>query len=223
MLGHDLRSCSKERCMMGPNRDVQRYGLELAAPPARPLSSIAANFGKWNKGGASAVMAGGRSGMYGENIRKEDSHGVGGDKEERRESSGDSKVSGNATGWLTKITGSQLPQYRDEGPVTGGQGGRGTIFEAQHERSKSLTATTYNRGWAAQSTLALKKQLAEQQVQGKRRNEEGSTEIEKTGCPIVAIVVIERMESRRIEASSEVGPLHYPRDKERDTQQKAKP
>lgn len=46
VLGHEYRACSNERCMIGPNRNVPRYGLELAAPPARPVSSIAANFAR---------------------------------------------------------------------------------------------------------------------------------------------------------------------------------
>lgn len=46
VLGHEYRACSNERCMIGPNRNVPRYGLELVAPPARPVSSIAANFAR---------------------------------------------------------------------------------------------------------------------------------------------------------------------------------
>lgn len=54
---------------MGPNKDVHSYGPKLAARPTRPLSSIVANFGKWNKGGDSARTTGGKSSMYGENRR----------------------------------------------------------------------------------------------------------------------------------------------------------
>lgn len=77
ILGHDFRSCHKVWSMMGPNKDVHRFGPELAAPPARPLSSIAANFGRWNKGGASAGTTGG---MYGDKRGAEDGHVDGGEK-----------------------------------------------------------------------------------------------------------------------------------------------
>lgn len=40
IIGHDHRSCSKERLMSSPN--IPKYGPELGVPAARSLSSIAA-------------------------------------------------------------------------------------------------------------------------------------------------------------------------------------
>lgn len=70
---------------MGPNKDVHRFGPEFATPPARPLSSIAANFGRWNKGGASAGTTGG---MYGDKRGAEDGHADGGGERMLEETSG---------------------------------------------------------------------------------------------------------------------------------------
>lgn len=47
ILGHDQRSCKKEKVIATHDQSVPRYGPSLGVPPARPLAIIAAEQGRW--------------------------------------------------------------------------------------------------------------------------------------------------------------------------------